>query len=72
MSLEKVNGIYQGVTDYLNDIKEGEEIDKKEKAAYFYLKNDGQVITQPMDGNIWIMCNNLPEDVARKLESLVS
>ena len=81
MSLREVNGIYQGilvcsimnideVTDYLNEIKENAKIDEEEKSAYFYLRNDGRVITQPIDGKLSIMCNGLSEEVAKKLEGL--
>jgi len=82
MALKKYNGIYQGVlstsiakidgiTDYLNKIKEDHKINKDEKAAYFYLKNEGEIITYPENGKFSIMCNNLSEEVAKKLEELV-
>jgi hypothetical protein len=82
MVLKESQGIYQGilttsivkidgVTDYLNEIKESFEIDKEEKAAYFYLKDEGQVITQPTEGKFCIMCTNLSREVANRLEKLI-
>ena len=40
-------------------------------AAYFYLKDKGRVITQPTNGKFEILCNNLPKEVADKLEELI-
>ncbi|MFH1503197.1 MAG: hypothetical protein ABIE36_00885 [Candidatus Diapherotrites archaeon] len=82
MALKEVQGIYQGilktnlfeigkVTEYLNQIKEGHKTDRGEKATYFYLENNGQVITQPEGAEIKLMCTGLSKEVAGKLEELV-